>query len=392
MITLMPHQEEAVQNLANGKILWGGVGTGKSMTVMAYYVKNESPKDIYVITTAKKRDSLDWEGEAVAFGIGTERDATLHGVIKIDSWSNIHKYTDVEDAFFIFDEQRVVGMGTWGKSFIKIAKNNNWVMCTATPGDTWLDYIPVFIANGLYRSASEFKQEHVQYAPYSKYPKVVRYMHVSTLEKYRNMLLVEMPYLKHTERIVEEVLVEHDEEASQIVFKKRWHIFEDRPIKDIGEMCRVLRRICNSDPDRLNQLRKLMKKHPKIIVFYNFDYELEILRTLSEEVTVAEWNGHRKNPIPNTDNWVYLVQYISGAEGWNCTETDAMVFYSLTYSYKNLEQAQGRIDRLNTKFVQLYYYIFISNSIIDRAVQRSVAKKELFQEVKFGKTLGLNGL
>jgi len=389
-VELMPHQEEAIQNLDNGKILWGGVGSGKSMTVLAYYMLREAPRDIYVITTAKKRDSLDWEGEAIHFGISTERQFCVPGVgkITVDSWNNVFKYIDVEDAFFIFDEQRVIGMGEWGKNFIKIAKQNRWVMCTATPGDIWLDYIPVFIANHLYRNATEFKREHVEYAPFSKFPKVVRYRRVSTLEKYRNMLLVEMPYLRHTKRIIEEIICKHDKEMMDMVIKKRWHVFEDRPIRDVGEFFRVMRKVVNTDPDRIVKLKELLETHPRIIVFYNFDYELDILRGLSDYVEVAEWNGHRKQPIPSGQKWVYLVQYVAGAEGWNCIETNSTVFYSMTYSYKNLEQGMGRTDRLNTKFTELYYYLFMSDTIIDKSVRKSQLSKELFSESAHAKTMG----
>jgi hypothetical protein len=380
---LYEHQLEAVNNLGNGKILWGGVGSGKSATVLGYYMKYEAPKNIYVITTAKKRDKLEWEAEAAKFGIGSRKSGTVAGTITVDSWNNIAKYVDTEDAFFIFDEQRVVGSGAWVKAFIKITRKNQWVLLSATPGDTWMDYVPVFIANGLYRNATEFKREHVVYAPFSKYPRIVRYLGVDTLEKYRNMLLVEMPYAKHTVRHVEDMRVDYDEEMFRLVNVKRWNPYEDAPIQDVSELFRVMRKVVNTHPSRLEKIRELLKKHPKMIIFYNFNYELEILRTLSDEIQVAEWNGHRKHPLPEGDRWVYLVQYVAGAEGWNCTTTDTVVFYSLTYSYKNFEQAQGRIDRLNTPYTDLYYYVLTSRALIDVAVRRALSEKRLFNEKKF---------
>ena len=392
MVQLMPHQVKAVNDLHNGAVLYGGVGTGKSITVLAYYMKNEAPKDVYVITTARKRDTLDWMRDGAKFGIRTDEAGPAAGRLTIDSWNNIEKYINVEDAFFVFDEQRVVGSGAWVKAFLKIAKKNAWLLLSATPGDTWMDYLPVFLANGLYRNATEFKREHVVYAPFSKYPKIVRYLATDTLERYRNMILVEMPYIKDTTRHVEEVVTGYDEELFKRAYIRRWHVYEDRPLKDASEMVRVLRRIVNSDPDRLRALREIMVTHPRIIVFYNFNYELEILRTLATDVTVAEWNGHRKNPIPTTDRWVYLVQYVAGAEAWECTETDTMVFYSLTYSYKNFEQAQGRIDRLNNKYKLLFYYVFVSKSVIDTAVRRSLKAKQLFNERTWAlESLGVSG-
>lgn len=388
MIELMDHQLEAIDRLGNGKILWGGVGCGKSAAVLGYYVKEESPRDIYVITTAKKRDSLDWEAEAAKFSIGTIPGITRHGIIKIDSWNNLDKYEGIEDAFFIFDEQRLVGTGAWVKSFLRVAKKNHWVLLSATPGDTWLDYAPVFIANGFYKNITQFKFEHVLYAPFVKYPKIRGYLNETKLHVLRNDVLVEMPFIKHTKRQINWLRVGYDVELLNRAYKDRWHVYEDRPIKDVAELFRVMRRIVNTDPSRIEMLLKLMDLHPRLIIFYNYNYELQILRTLSDYIFVAELNGHRKDPLPNAKRWVYLVQYVAGAEAWNCTSTDAMVLYSMTYSYKNFVQAQGRIDRLDTKYEDLYYYIFDTSSVVDRAIRFSLADKKTFNEKKFMKSLG----
>lgn len=384
-VDLYPHQERAVEQLENGKILWGGVGTGKSLTAAAYYMRKEAPKDVYVITTAKKRDSLDWEKEFVKYGVGTSKDATTAGVLRVDSWNNITKYKNVRNAFFIFDEQRLVGSGEWAKAFIFISKHNNWILLTATPGDTWMDYLPVFIANGFYVNRTQFKREHVIYNAYSKFPKIDRYVNVARLVKLRNQLLVHMPYQKHTVREEHQVYVEYDKELFDKVVIKRWHVYENRPLRDVAELFMVMRKVVNSDATRLLAVKTLMREHNRIIVFYNFDFELQALRSLNQEtdVTIAEWNGHKHEPIPDSDRWVYLVQYVAGSEGWNCTTTDTTVFYSLTYSYKNWHQAHGRTDRLNTPFTTLHYYTLVSNSKIDRAVMDSLASKMSFNEARF---------
>ena len=378
---LMPHQLKALELLGNGKVLHGGVGTGKSLVAIAYYMKVEAPKNILVVTTAKKRDSLDWMRDFASVGIGTTKDTTIGGVLTVDSFNNIEKYIDLEDYFVVFDEQRLVGHGAWVKAFIKIAKKNRWVMLTATPGDTWIDYIPVFIANNLYKNAAEFTRDHIIYAPFVRFPKIVRYVDVYTLEKYRNMLLVEMPYLMHTTRIIKEIEVEYDEVTFRKAVKDRWNPYTNKPVRDVAELFRVMRRIVNSDASRLRVVKTLLEEHNRLIVFYNYDYELEILRSLGGfGVEVAEWNGHKHQPIPLSEKWVYLVQYVAGAESWNCIETDAMCFWSLTYSWKNFHQAMGRIDRLNTPFTELYYYILMSKSIVDLAVRRSLKGKKLFNE------------
>lgn len=391
----MDHQKKAVEHLKNGTILYGGVGSGKSMTAIAYYMKAEQPKDIYVITTAKKRDSLDWIGEAAGFAIGESRDCTAAGTITVDSWNNISKYEDRTGAFFIFDEQRLVGSGAWVKSFIRIAKLNHWILLSATPGDTWLDYAPAFIANGWYKNITDFKRQHVLYEPFSKYPKIRGYLNTKKLELLRNEILVEMPHFRHTERFLNWTDVNYNKEVFDVVFKRRWNPYEDQPIRDVAEMFRLMRRVVNTDPSRLEEVKKTLKTYPKIIVYYNFNYELDILRTLGDEflwedgppnpdyIPVFELNGHKHDPVPEGDRWVYLVQYVAGAEAWNCISTNCIIMYSLTYSYKNFEQSQGRIDRLNTPYNDLYYFIFKSGAPIDDGIKRSLTSKKTFNERKF---------
>lgn len=396
MINLHQHQKEALPKMKNGCILWGGVGSGKSLTAVAYYLKEHAleKRDIYVITTAKKRDSLDWEREFARAAIGKTHDSTIAGILTVDSWNNIGKYRAIRGAFFIFDEQRLVGSGQWSSVFMQIARSNQWVLLSATPGDTWLDYIPVFVANGFYKNRTEFKREHVIYNTFTKFPKVDRYINVGRLVRQRNQILVNMPYRKHTTRHEHIVPVEYDKELLERVTKDRWHVYEDRPIRDVAELFSVMRRVVNSDKSRCHTLEELLVTIPKVIVFYNFDYELEMLRNLVSlgttptDTTIAEWNGHKHQEIPKTDRWVYLVQYVAGAEGWNCIETDTVVFFSLPYSYKIWEQARGRIDRLNTSFVDLHYYTLLSKSMIDNVIAKTLFSKKSFNESAYIRSKG----
>lgn len=391
----MKHQKDALGKLKNGSILWGGVGSGKSLVAVEYYLKDSAPAAVYVITTAKKRDNLDWEKEFASIGVGKAKNATVAGVLTIDSWNNLHKYKDIKNAFFIFDEQRVVGSGVWAKAFIKIAKSNRWILLSATPGDTWLDYIPVFVANGFYKNRTEFIREHVVYVPFAKFSKVDRYTGVNKLVKHRNSILVHMPYYKETLRHSTTVWVGHDAETLRQLVKHRWNHFEDRPIRNAAELFYVMRRVVNEDPSRIEAVLELIEKHDKLIIFYNYNYELNLLRSLTgtlwqdREIPVAEWNGHKHQEIPKTSKWVYLVQYVAGSEGWNCIETDATAFYSLPYSYKRWEQAHGRIDRLNTPFVDLFYYILRSKAQIDQMVWNSLKSKKNFNIGRYDVKNGL---
>lgn len=397
---LYNYQLDAINRMKNGCILCGGVGSGKSITALGYYYlinggdisflkggeftpMNPYPADLYIITTARKRDTLEWEKEMLPFLMSIDSKTNFYNNnIVIDSWNNIKKYSDIKDAFFIFDEQRVVGSGVWVKSFLKIVKSNKWILLSATPGDTWQDYIPVFIANGFYRNRTEFSREHIVYSRFSKYPKVDRYLNTGRLIRLRNQILVNMDFTRKTESHHENIFIEYDIEAYKEVTKTRWNPYKNEPIVNAAELCYVWRRIVNSDISRENALLSILKKHNKVIVFYNFDYELEILKNCkyAEEVKLAEWNGHKHEPIPDSEKWVYLVQYAAGAEGWNCTTTDTIVFYSQNYSYKIMQQAAGRIDRVNTSFKDLYYYHFKSRSGIDLAISRSLNNKKNFNE------------
>lgn len=401
-IQCFDYQLDAISRMKTGCILCGGTGSGKSLTSLAYYyiqqggsmqtitggkyIPLDHPKDLYIITTAQKRDKKEWEGELIPFLLSPKPEFNYYeNTIEINSWNNIQKYVDVKGAFFIFDEQRVVGYGAWAKAFLKIAANNDWILLSATPGDTWMDYVPVFIANGFFRNKSEFNREHCVWNRYSKFPKVDRFVNTRRLERLRDAILIPMDYKRKADPQHEDVMCSFDYLAYKELMNNRRNKEEDRPIKNAAELCYQLRKIVNSDPSRAARILDIFRNHPRIIVFYNFDYELEILRGLDfgKDVEVAEWNGYKHQPIPECKSWVYLVQYTAGAEGWNCIKTDTIIFYSQNYSYKILEQSCGRIDRLNTPFDILHYYHLKSQSQIDLAISRALAQKKKFNEGKF---------
>lgn len=397
--SLRSYQLDAVNRMKNGCILCGGVGSGKSRTAIAYYyvrnggrlgsksyVKMEHPKDLYIITTARKRDDLEWEPELNNFLLSTYKDLSLYSSkVVVDSWNNIKKYAEVKNAFFIFDEQRVVGHGVWVESFLKIAKSNEWILLSATPGDTWEDYIPVFVANGFYKNRTAFVREHIVYRRFSKFPQVDRYLNTGRLIRLRNKILVNMDYKKETVSHHEDIYVDYDIGVYKNVTRNRWDIWKDKPLENASDFCQALRKVVNTSPSRQLAVIEIFENHPRIIVFYNYDYELDILRNLyyGKDVEVAEWNGHKHQPIPETDSWVYLVQYNAGAEGWNCTKTDTIIFYSQNYSYKIMVQSSGRIDRLNTPYSDLYYYHLKSRAGIDLAINRALREKKKFNETGF---------
>ena len=400
---LRDYQLEAIGKMKNGCILNGGVGSGKSLTSLSYYYLQNGgsleflsgkdyipmpnpPKDLYIITTARKRDTFEWEGELSHFLLSTHEELNKYdNKVIVDSWNNIQKYKDVEDAFFIFDEQRVVGSGAWVKAFLKIAKKNQWILLSATPGDTWSDYIPVFIANGFYKNKTEFMREHAVFSRFSKYPKIEKYIGTGRLIRQRREILVDMKFERETVQHHYDIYVEYDNKLYKDVMKRRWDIWNDEPITNASGLCYALRKIVNSHESRSTKLLELFETHQKMIVFYNFDYELEILKSLyfGEGVIIAEWNGHKHEPTPTGNRWVYLVQYTAGAEGWNCITTDTIVFYSLNYSYKIMHQSAGRIDRLNTPYKDLHYYYLKSRSGIDLAIERALNDKRKFNESSF---------
>lgn len=400
IINLRDYQEQAIDQMRNGCILCGGVGSGKSRTAIGYYFRQcggdwkgkytpmKNAKNLYIITTAKKRDSLEWEGELGTFLMSIHPECNHYkNKIIVDSWNNIGKYSDIQGAFFIFDEQRVVGSGAWVKAFLKIAKLNEWILLSATPGDTWSDYIPVFLANGFYKNKTEFTREHIIYSRFTKYPKIDRYINTGRLIRLRNRILVDMDFKRQTVSHHEDVYVNYDISTYKDLIRNRWDIWNDKPFRSASDLCYALRKIVNIADSRQIAVLEIIEKHPKVIIFYKFDYELDILKNLyyGEGYQIAEWNGHVHQPVPTGDKWVYLVQYTAGCEGWNCITTDTIIFYSQDYSYKVMSQASGRIDRLNTPYTDLYYYHLKSRSGIDLAISRALSEKKKFNERKFTK-------
>ncbi len=412
-IPLYDYQREAIREMKNGCILCGGVGSGKSRTALAYYYieqegmldpdcyepMGDPPQDLYIITTARKRDTFEWEGELSPFLLSTDKEHNLYSnKVVIDSWNNIGKYSDVSGAFFIFDEQRVVGSGAWVKAFLKICKVNQWILLSATPGDTWEDYIPVFLANGFYKNKTEFIREHIVYSRFSKFPKIDRYLNTGRLIRLRNSILVNMDFKRQTIAHHEDIYVSYDILSYKDIIRNRWNPWENKPIKTASEFCYSLRKIVNTSESRIIALLEILEKTPRAIVFYNFDYELDLLKQAllcNEDCEgyggccgnidacygeIAEWNGHKHQPIPESERWVYLVQYNAGAEGWNCIKTNTIIFYSQNYSYKIMAQSSGRIDRLNTPYRDLYYYHLKSRSGIDLAISKALNNKKKFNE------------
>lgn len=397
-IGLYDYQKEAVNKLKNGRILCGSVGSGKSRTGIYYYFKENggsftdhyecmvNPQDLYIITTAKKRNSLEFEGELSHFLLSTHPETNHYkNKVVIDSWNNIKKYEKIEGAFFLLDEQRISGRGAWTKSFLKIAKHNNWILLTATPGDSYLDYVPVFIANGFYKNRSEFEREHVIYSHHTSFPMIDRYVNTTRLNRLRDLILVKMNYEHKINTHHEDVFVSHDITAYKSVMKSRWNPYKDEPIQNASGLCYVLRKIVNSDQSRIKEVKRIVAEKLKVIVFYSFDYELNLLKNgnYGSDVVVAELNGHHHEEVPHASKWVYLVNYAAGAEAWECISTNTIIFYSQHYSYKTMVQAAGRVDRLNTPYTDLYYYHLKSRSGIDLAISTALKNKKKFNENKY---------
>lgn len=403
---------EAVNNMTNGCILNGGVGSGKSRTGLYYYFKEnggsitkngyvpmvEHCQNLYIITTAMKRNSLEWEGELANYLISKDEGSSFYPnlTVVIDSWNNIKKYVDVKNDFFIFDEDRVTGSGAWVKSFLKIAKNNNWIILSATPGDTWEQYIPVFLANGFYKNKTEFYREHCVFSRYTKFPQIEKYINTGRLIRLRNRILIDMDFHRETVPHHSDIYCSYDISKYKEAMRTRWDPYKNEPIQQASGLCYVLRRIVNEDETRVAALLEIMEKVPKAIIFYNFDYEREMLLHVFSELgqyvddyddiyEIAEWSGHAHQPVPTSNKWVYLVQYTAGCEGWNCIKTDTIIFFSQNYSYKVMAQAAGRIDRLNTPFMDLYYYHLKSRSGIDLAISKALDQKKKFNENRWVK-------
>lgn len=393
---LEPDQLEAVKKMRNGCILNGGTGSGKSRTGLYYYHSKmggqldpiyrpmKNPKSLYIITTAKKRDSLEWLEELIPFQLTPNKEISKYSIdVVIDSWNNIKKYTKVSGAFFIFDEDKVTGSGAWVKAFLKITAKNEWIILSATPGDCWMDYWAVFVANRFYLNKSDFIYQHVVYRRFSSYPQVDHYINTRLLEKHKEEILIPMDFDRKTVHHDIDVRCNYNKQVYRSIMRDRWDPFENKPIETPSQLCYLQRKVVNLDPSRLSALIDIYNEQKKLIIFYSYDYELEQIKSVNWPCKVKEWNGHKHQPVPEGPTWIYLVNYAAGAEGWNCISTDTMVFFSQQYSYKIFSQSKGRIDRRNTLYVDLYYYHLKSDAPIDMAISRALRNKKDFNERRY---------
>lgn len=399
---LNEQQRKAISQMKNGSILRAETGLGKTRTSLGYFFTRyggnlgeefgyegrfKMPSylpNLYVITTAKTRDSKSWERELNVYRLYDNDD--FHYVV--DSWNNIDKYRDVKDSFFIFDEQRAGGSGKWAKRFIEIAQNNEWVLLSATPGDKWKEYIPIFIAHGFYRNKTDFMNKHCLTNPYRVWD--IKYINEGMLIRHRRDITVYMDKEKPANPNHHNIYAGYDKDKYTLIQRDRWNPYSNEPIQNGADLVRLLRRVVNEDYSRIELVAQILLDHPKLIIFYNFNYERDLLRMFAHSVgiDIAEWNGSLHQNIPSSDSWIYIVQYSAGCEGWNCFETDTMVFYSQDYSYKRMHQAEGRISRLNTPYDNVFYYHILSRSTIDRMISRSLSEKKDFNDSKFLNSIG----
>ena len=196
----------------------------------------------------------------------------------------------------------------------------------------------------------------------------------------RRQILVPMVYKKVTERKRQLIYSEYNTDNYHKIMKERWNIFEDKPIENASELLQIIRKTVATDPDRKLNAKIMMDAHDRLIIFYNYNYERDVLIEIAEELgkEYFEWNGHAHEDIPDQEQWLYFVQYTAGAEGWNCISTNVIMFYSVNYSFRYMEQAEGRIDRINTPYNVLEYYYLTSHSQIEKDILSTVNRKKNF--------------
>ena len=200
-----------------------------------------------------------------------------------------------------------------------------------------------------------------------------------------------MHFERKTKRHRQFIPSNYDTNLYEKVMRDRWNVFEDKPIENGSEFLQLLRKIVAMDEDRIFNAKFLMDIHDRLIIFYNYNYERDVLIQIAKDLGKQywEWNGHAHQEVPNKEKWLYIVQYTAGAEGWNCISTNVILFYSMNYSFKIVEQAEGRIDRLNTSYNDLEYYFLTSESQIEKDIFKAVQTKQKFNESAWLKRRGL---
>ncbi|WP_368076685.1 SNF2-related protein [Clostridium tyrobutyricum] len=144
--------------------------------------------------------------------------------------------------------------------------------------------------------------------------------------------------------------------------------------------------------NKVNQLKDILEStEDRIIIFYNFNKELEIIKKLCEKLDkpISIINGAVKDldNFNQYNNSITLVQYQAGAMGHNLQKSNKIIYFSLPLQSELFEQSKKRIHRIGQEKTCFYWYLITQNSIEEQIYQTLKERRDytnkLFEESDF---------
>ena len=151
------------------------------------------------------------------------------------------------------------------------------------------------------------------------------------------------------------------------------------------------RMLCSAySKDKIARLIDLVNStSDRVIIFYNFNTELEVLRKVLFDRPISIVNGQVKDlkEYENNDNSVTLIQYQAGAMGLNLQKANRIIYFSLPERSELFEQSKARICRIGQE-KQCYYHIMMCHKSVEEKIYECLLMRKDYTDELFRKEFG----
>lgn len=151
------------------------------------------------------------------------------------------------------------------------------------------------------------------------------------------------------------------------------------------------RMLCSAySKDKISRLIDLVNStSDRVIIFYNFNTELEALRKVLFDRPISIVNGQVKDlkEYENNDNSVTLIQYQAGAMGLNLQKANRIIYFSLPERSELFEQSKARICRIGQE-KQCYYHIMMCHKSVEEKIYECLLMRKDYTDELFRKEFG----
>lgn len=151
------------------------------------------------------------------------------------------------------------------------------------------------------------------------------------------------------------------------------------------------RMLCSAySKDKISRLIDLVNStSDRVIIFYNFNTELEALRKVLFDRPISIVNGQIKDlkAYENNDNSVTLIQYQAGAMGLNLQKANRIIYFSLPERSELFEQSKARICRIGQE-KQCYYHIMMCHKSVEEKIYECLLMRKDYTDELFRKEFG----